>query len=376
MKKTLRFLSRAVFWYAVFDSLILGYAGFVPGVQLAAAQNQGSQTLTTTTLSSAVSTTYANNITLASISNVTASAAVQTMLFVDGEAMLVATNTVPSSGTTVTVTRGVVGTRATTHASGATVYVGRPNLFVQLQPGKEPSGTCSSSSGFQGATVLPFINTVTARRWNCIGGQYMVDNGLVNLPPGACNSFVSGNSTGTNGLTNNGTSATFSVDMVQAQVSATGTNTLGFVCSLDILSGLQASNPKNVSLIDAVFYYGVQQAAIGTQAATLASGTMNGSTVFSQIALPTPAASETASTVAPVRSDSGSLTITPVVGSFNTATTTAGAFYSVRFTPASAFPLNVDLNRYYLTVNFQGAATTATTVNSPGLTVHYAYIPD
>jgi hypothetical protein len=376
MKKSLSTLFRIAFWYLIFDSLVLGYAGFMPGIELAAAQTQGSQTLTTTTLSSAVSTTYGNNITLASLTNVTASAAVQTELFVDGEAMMVVMNSVPSSGTTISVTRGVSGTRAATHASGATVYVGRPNLFVQLQPGKEPSGTCTTSSGFLGATVLPFINTVSGRRWNCIGSQWMVDNGLINLPPGACNSFVSGNSTGTNGLTNNGTSATFSVPMVQAQVSSTGTNTLGFVCDLDILSSLQASPPKNVSLIDAVFYYGVQQAAIGTQAAVLASGTMNGSTVFSQIALPTPAASETASTVAPTRADSGTLTITPAVASFNTATTTAGAFYSVRFTPASAIPLVTDLNKYFLTVNFQGAATTATTVNSPGLTVHYAYIPD
>lgn len=371
----LKKLFRLVFWYALFDALVLGYAGFIPGVQTAAAQQQGSQTMTTTTLSQAVTTRLTQTVCLTSLTNVTATDSVQTALFVDGEEMMVATNGVPSSGTCVLVTRGVGGVNGK-HASGATVYVSRPNQFVNLDYGKEPSGTCSTTDGFLGAIVQPFINIRSGRRWNCIGGTWMVDNGLINLPPGACNSFVSGNSTGTNGLTNNGTSATFSVPLVQASVSNTGTNTLGFVCGLNILSSLAASNPKNVALIDAVFYYGVQTSALGTQAATLASGTMNGSTVFSQIALPANGASETPSTVAPVRADSGTLTISPVVGSFNTATTTAGAFYSVRFTPASAIPLTTDLNEYFLTVNLQAAATSATVVNSPGLTLHYAYIPD
>lgn len=339
------------------------------------AQSQGSQTMATTTLSAAVSTTSQNYVCLTSLTNVTATAAIQTELFVDGEAMMVSTNGVPPSGTCVPVTRGTAGVRGT-HASGATVYVSRPNQFVAVDYGKGPSGSCSTSTAYNGTTVLPFIDTRSGRRYNCIGGAYMVDNGIANLPPGACNSFVSGNATGTNGFTNAGTSATFSVPIVQAQASVTGTNTLGFVCDLDIKSALSTSIPKQVYLIDAVFYYGVQGGALGTQANVLASGTLNGSLVFSKIVLPTPAASETPSTVAPVRADSGTLTITPAVASWNTGTTTVGGFYSAQFIPASAIPLTTDLNKYFLTVNLQAAVTTATTVNSPGLTLHYAYVPD
>lgn len=128
------------------------------------AQQQGAQTLSTTTLGAAVTTTSTTNINLASLTNVTASASVQTVLWVDTEAMTVTTNSVPAAGTTVQVTRGSLGTKAQTHASGRTVYVSRPNLFQ----GYDVSGSCTAGIGL--AAKLPWINTTSGYRFNCYSG--------------------------------------------------------------------------------------------------------------------------------------------------------------------------------------------------------------
>lgn len=188
------------------------------------------------------------------------------------------------------------------------------------------------------------------------------------VPPGACNSTVSGNGTGTNGLTTTGASAT---PVVQAQTSASGTNTHTFICNITPPYFIVTSG-SGLMITAATFFYGVQTTGLGTQVATLASGTMNSSTVFSYIAYPTPAASETPSTVTPVRADSGTLTITPAVASSNVATTTAGAFYSVTFTPATGTLVwKTDLRQLLLTVSLLNTATSATVTNSPGVLVRF-----
>lgn len=340
---------------SILRSVVLSIVGLALAILPAAAQS----TLTTTTLSAAIASTSINQFRVASTTGFTAGSS---YIMVDKELMSV--NSV--SGTTITVTRGYEGTLASTHASGATVYAGNATLFYAV----DPQGSCTTAN-----QPVPVMAIYSARRWNCINSAWMVDTGILNLPPGACNGFVSANA-GTTGLIANGASATFAAALVQTAVTVTGTNTLGLVCNLDGLSALASSGTQQIAILDAVLYYGVQTSALGTQAATLASGTMNGSTVFSKVVFPASGAAETPSTVAPVRADSGSLTITPAVGSFNTATTTAGAFYSVKFTPASAIPVTADLTKYFLTANFQAAATSATVVNSPGLTIHYAYLPD
>ena len=186
------------------------------------------------------------------------------------------------------------------------------------------------------------------------------------VPPGNCNTTVSANSTGTQGLTVVGTSNT---PVVTASTSATGlTNTHTYVCNLAPIAAL-TSIGTNIRIKDVVFFYG-QQTALGTQVAVLASGTMNASTVFSLIQYPPPGASETATTVAPVRADSGTLVITPVVASFNTSTTTAGAFFSVDFRPATPIGWNTDLQQLLLTVTLQTSGDAATITNSPGALVH------
>jgi hypothetical protein len=181
------------------------------------------------------------------------------------------------------------------------------------------------------------------------------------VPPSACQSFVSGNATGTQGLTVAGASSTY---VVQAQTSASGTNTHTYQCNI---------TPPLVpsSIVDATFFYGVQTTTLGTQAVVLASGTLNSQIVFTSITYPAAGASETPSTVTPVRADSGSLTLTPVAASVNVATTTAGAFYSQLFSPASAIAVTTNLTQVFLNVALLNTATSATITNSPGVLVRY-----
>jgi len=186
------------------------------------------------------------------------------------------------------------------------------------------------------------------------------------VPPGACNSSVSGNSTGTQGLTVAGASNT---PVVQAQTSASGTNTHTFVCNISPPQYILTTR-TGFAIQDAVFVYNVTTTALGTQVATLGSGTMNSAIVFASISYPTPVSGETVSTVTPVRADTGTLLITPIVASFNKSTSTAGSFYTVKFTPSTPIAWKTDLKQLLLTVALLNTASSATITNSPGVLVH------
>ena len=95
------------------------------------------------------------------------------------------------------------------------------------------------------------------------------------VPPGACNSTVSANSTGTQGLTTSGAST---MPVVAAQTSATGaTNTHTFICNISPPYAIITTG-NGIGITDAVFFYGVSAGGgIGSaQVATLASGTFMG----------------------------------------------------------------------------------------------------
>lgn len=187
------------------------------------------------------------------------------------------------------------------------------------------------------------------------------------VPPSACASVVSGNSTGTNGQTTSGASST---PVVQAQTSASGTNTHTYICNIAPPVNLLNQTGNRITIYDAVFFYGAQTGLSASQALVGASGTFNGSLVFSFINYPTPGANETSSAVTPVRADSGTLTMTPAVASFNTSTTTAGRFYSQTFTPATPISWNTDLSQLLLTITIANYATLAVTTQSPGVLIH------
>ncbi len=142
---------------------------------------QGRTALTTTTLSVAVGapTNQQNvtQITVGSNSGMVAfptqqqaqgglggpySGTVGTFLIVDGEVLQ------PNSinGTVIQVSRGMIGSKATAHNSGATVYIatGR-QLVTSANAGVPPlSGTCNSA--FQ-PVAIPYIDPYTGNTWDC-----------------------------------------------------------------------------------------------------------------------------------------------------------------------------------------------------------------
>ena len=91
----------------------------------------------------------------------------QTELFVDREAMLVT----GVSGTALTVVRGVAGTVATPHSSGAMVLFGQPRFFYKNDPG----GIGGVGGGalanvpciLNNVVVSPWVNILTGAQWYC-----------------------------------------------------------------------------------------------------------------------------------------------------------------------------------------------------------------
>jgi hypothetical protein len=339
----------------------------------------GQVTTSSTTLSSAIDGRQ-NAFNVASATGITApsfaagnapNGANQTILTVDQERMFV--NAI--SGTFVSVSRGWDGTTAMAHVSGATVYSGPPTYFGAA--GQWPvGGACTATSELN----LPKINSMSGYVLNCIGGIWVIQNtplpynltdGEFDIPISDCAPSVSDHA-GTLGITVTGASNVYA--MQAATSSSATTNTLTFTCPIRV--PFRTNSGKGISITSVTADYGVQTTALGTQVNTLASGTYNGSIVFSKIVLPAPGASETPSTVTPVRADTGTLVATPVIASANVAITTAGSFYTILFTPAASFQL-ADLTRYLFTLSLQGGATpgTATVVNLLGVHVKYVNVP-
>jgi hypothetical protein len=135
--------------------LSLLFSGFAFGQQ---------NTLTTTTLSSAVSLPSAtSNGTLIIVASATGITKNTTGIYVDREFMQV--NAV--SGTLLTVTRGYANTRATTHLSGATVYVGSLNLFQAFPK----NGSCTLANEL----VQPWIDVTTGYKYWCTDSLWVAD---------------------------------------------------------------------------------------------------------------------------------------------------------------------------------------------------------
>ena len=205
-----------------------------------------------------------------------------------------------------------------------------------------------------------------------VGGQGFsrASNYTYWVPPGACNGTTSGTRAAGSGLTVTGASNTPVAAVVSDPAGSTAKTTT-FVCTITPPSWIVTTG-TGLAIQDAVFMYDPQN-YLGTQVAVLASGTMNGSLVFSSITYPAAGTSETPSPVTPVRADSGTLVITPVVASANGSTdpNSAGSFYSVKFTPATPIVWKTDLLQLLLTVTLQNQAGLISTTATSGVLVHF-----
>jgi hypothetical protein len=116
-------------------------------------------TTTSTTLSSAVTNTYGQNIKVAAATGFTAGS---TFAWIDHEQMEV----LSVSGLSIGVRRGSGSTAASIHANGARVYVGPSTAFISWVI--DPLGACSSSS----YPYLPVLNTRTGSIYDCVSSQW------------------------------------------------------------------------------------------------------------------------------------------------------------------------------------------------------------
>ncbi len=275
------------------------------------------------------------------------------------------TGRIAVGGAIQTITSGAVTVTNSMTDCQAPTYLACNFLYWPGSGSALATSTNYRTAYASGNVVLAFVTSaagnITAVTPAVVPIPPTISIGSYWVAPGACQAVVSGNSTGTNGLTVVGASNTY---VIQAQTSASGTNTHTYQCNI--------SPPVRPSaILDATFYYGIDTTNLGTQTATLASGTLNSTTVFRTITYPTPGNGETPSVVTPVRADSGTLTITPTVANFNVTSITAGAFYSVKFTPATRIAVSVDDLQVLLTVTLLNTATSATITNSPGVFVRY-----
>lgn len=134
-------------------------------------------TINTTTLAAALSAPSGSpsTVNLASASTV----AVGQLIYVDREAMQITATT--STSTIFVVTRGVQGTQAAPHASGALAYTGPPNYFNASSGGFEVSGPCTASA--QPAT--PYIYVQSGNIYTCAQGIWKVTRrgGILDVRP-------------------------------------------------------------------------------------------------------------------------------------------------------------------------------------------------
>jgi hypothetical protein len=267
--------------------------------------------------------------------------------------------------------------------------------FVYWTSGTALAITTTASTAFApGNVVVAFVTTTSndinvitpASRapWNAaqtqrpsdslIGGAYWVPPGncWYSVATGTLTSPTFGAAPGVTALGLNvvGASSVPVMQVATTNAASVSVNTISCVINPPSTVGVTG---RGVNLTDAVVFYGIQQAGgvNATQASVAASGTFNGTTVFDKITMPTPGSAETPSTVTPVRADAGNLGYTPAAASFNSLVTTAGAFFTQKFTPATAFGLTTDLTIYHINFTVLCNTTQATTINVAGVMVHF-----
>lgn len=357
------------------SALLLG--GAAPVIAQTAVFNQ-------TTLAAAQGSTDTTiSLTSASASSGSTFGAVQVGqgIFVDQEYELITGTTATSTVFQVQrrnnrIGTGGTGSPTTTHASGAIVRIGTPSYFQRKDP---TVGVCGVNNQMD-----PWINIDTGEIWRCLGSQWFnVVDAFVFVGPGSCFGSTTGGTLTTpaavanvnvyattwTGLINSSTTAPGTPVL---QVATTNAGTANNTVSCQIPIPMRADPSRAIFLADTTWVYGLQQAAANsTQVATEASGLLNGVLAFGKIVLPAAGASETASTVAQARADAGTMVLLPAKAAFNAGTTTTGAFFTQKISPATPFNLSTDGTIYYANLTVLHAATTASTLQVAGVLVHY-----
>ncbi len=290
--------------------------------------------------------------------------------------------TITSGGATQAITAATgLATTASQGSCAAPAY-SACNFIYWPGSGTALLATTSFATAFaSGNVVVAFVTTdgtdvlaVTPASWNLPNSNgstgVVGTTGQYFFGARECFGLVSGNADTGNATWVMGGSS--SHPEFQLLTTNSGTNTHTYKCDITPPSFITSGRGAQITSVE--FFYGVQTSNLGTQVASLADGTMNSQTVFTYVDYPAPGAAETPSVEVPVRADSGTLVINPVVASFNVNTTTAGRYYSVAFTPASAIAVETARRQLYLNVALLNTATSATETNTVGGRVVYSIL--
>lgn len=303
---------------------------------------------------------------------------------------------VTDGGTQTSITADATGLLMTASQTSCAAPAYTACNFVYWTSGSSLSTTVTASTAFApGNIVIAFVtttgsdvNVITPASWspataaaNTLRPSNSNTGGAYWIPPGNCwYSVATGTLTtptfgATGGVTSLGLVTIGAANVPVMQVATTNAavvsvNTISCLINPPSTVGVTG---RGVTLVDANVFYGIQQTGgvNATQVAVEASGTMNGTLVFGKTAFPSAGASETPSTVAQTRADAGTLVLNPAKASFNSVVTTAGAFFTQTFTPATPFALTTDLTQYYINFTVLCNTTQATTINVAGVMVHF-----
>lgn len=205
-------------------------------------------TLTNTTLSAAITGAADQTATLASVTSMSATTSgAQAYLLIDRE--VVGIRAINTTTKVVAITRGLMGTRATGHASGATVYFVDPTLATMVLSPNDRSGACSTSgnSDFsQNGLYVPVFNPSSGRSFTCTSGGIWV---LSNDYMGAASCTVTQATSKSTGVTCTGTRGQITMNgaalAAAAEVGFTVTDSLisaNDVIGVNVKSGATADS--------------------------------------------------------------------------------------------------------------------------------------
>jgi hypothetical protein len=293
-------------------------------------------TITSTTLSAAITDTKTTTFSVASATDFV----VNNLAVMDNEVRRITA----VSGTLITATRGANGGQPPTpHVSGTAVYVGPAVRFGNIAK----SGACTLANEYS-----PTFDIRNGDRYLCTDGQWG-KLGVFRVLPTSC-TFAPTTLTTTNTYIQVGASNAFVLNGVSN--AAAGTQTL--VC--DFLPPTEVTTGRGAILTDIVV-------ALGSQ---VVAPTSLGTSTLGTVTFPTPVATtQTASVVTPVAVGGTVTTVGPTT-TVQTVTT-AGAFLTFSHNYATPVELNTDLQLLHYTFPILQSAASAMTLNTPGLWVHY-----
>ena len=283
-----------------------------------------------------------------------------TILCVDKECMQVLS--VNTTAKTVFVNRGYLGTGATAHIDGATVWFGPPEYFGNngfFNP-LGPTGACLSSA----LRVLPQFVPETGQSYTCVPTTSGATTGIwastatdgyFFVPPSACSSAVA-TTAYTAGYPIMTSAASGNPVLAISTTSTAGT--LEVTCPINVPTQLAAG--KGVTLNAASLLYGVQT----TNLASIAAATIN------KVVYPVSTAAGVAAAGTVTTTAAGTLTATPT--SLQLTTTTTGTCFDEKVSFGTPIQAVGDVTQYTLDQVFTTAGSTATIVQICGVMVYYS----